>query len=58
MDRETVGNYVLLVGMATMFNQANGRLDSLNGRIDALNVRMDRMQARIAKASTMPHERR
>ena len=45
MDRETVGNYVLLVGMVTKFNQANGRLDSLNGRIDALNVRMDRMQA-------------
>ena len=64
MDWKTLGNYVLLVGlfvaMVTMFNQVNGRLDTIqaenqrqhdamNGRIDTLqadmNRRFDTMQA-------------
>ena len=53
MDWKTVGNYVLLVGlfvaMVTMFNQVNGRLDSMqaetNRRFDDMNRRFDTMQA-------------
>ena len=53
MDWKTVGNYVLLVGlflaMVTMFNQVNGRLDSMqaetNRRFDDMNRRLDTMQA-------------
>ena len=46
MDWKTIGNYVLLVGlfvaMVTMFNQVNGRLDTMNERIDALQTEMNR----------------
>ena len=46
MDWKTIGNYVLLVGlfvaMVTMFNQVNGRLDTMNQRIDALQTEMNR----------------
>ena len=64
LDWKTLGNYVLLVGlfvaMVSMFNQVNGRLDTMraenqrqhdamNGRIDTLqadmNRRFDTMQA-------------
>ena len=53
MDWKTVGNYVLLVGlflaMVTMFNQVNGRLDSIqaetNRRFDDMNRRLDTIQA-------------
>ena len=57
MDWKTIGNYVLLVGlfvaMMTMFNQVNGRLDTLQAenqrQHDALqeqiNRRFDAMQA-------------
>ncbi len=53
MDWKTVGNYVLLVGlfvaMVTMFNQVNGRLDSMQAetsrRFDDMNRRFDTMQA-------------
>ena len=52
MDWKTVSNNVLLVGlfvaMVTMFNQVNGRLDTMNERIDALQAdmrRFDNMQA-------------
>ena len=53
MDWKTVGNYVLLVGlflaMVTMFNQVNGRLDSMqaetNRRFDDMNRRLDTIQA-------------
>ena len=53
MDWKTISNNVLLVGlfvaMVTMFNQVNGRLDTMNERIDALqtemNRRFDTMQA-------------
>ena len=53
MDWKTVSNNVLLVGlfvaMITMFNQVNGRLDTMNERINALqtemNRRFDTMQA-------------
>ena len=43
MDWKAISNSVLLaglfVGMVTMFNQVNGRLDTMNGRIDDLNLR-------------------
>ena len=46
MDWKTIGNYVLLVGlfvaMVTMFNQVNGRRDTMNERIDALQTEMNR----------------
>ena len=46
MDWKTVGNYVLLVGlfvsMVTMFNQVNGRLDTMQAEI---NRSFDTMQA-------------
>ena len=46
MDWKTVGNYVLLVGlfvgMVSMFNQVNGRLDTMNERVDALQTEMNR----------------
>ena len=46
MDWKTVGNYVLLVGlfvaMVTMFNQVNGRLDTMQAE---MNRRFDTMQA-------------
>ena len=53
MDWKAISNNVLLVGlfvaMVTMFNQINGRLDTMNERIDALqadmNRRFDTMQA-------------
>ena len=64
LDWKTLGNYVLLVGlfvaMVSMFNQVNGRLDTMraenqrqhdamNGRIDTfqadMNRRFDTMQA-------------
>ena len=57
MDWKTIGNYVLLVGlfvaMVTMFNQVNGRIDSLQAettrRFDIMqaesNRRFDEMQA-------------
>lgn len=53
MDWKAISNNVLLVGlfvaMVTMFNQINGRLDTMNQRIDALqtemNRRFDAMQA-------------
>jgi DNA anti-recombination protein RmuC len=52
MDWKTIGNYVLLLGlfaaMVTMFNQVNGRLDTLqaetNRRFDEMNRRFDAMQ--------------
>ena len=63
MDWKTIGNYTLLVGlfvaMVTMFNQLNGRIDSLqvetnrrfdimqaemNRRFDQMNQRFDAMQ--------------
>ena len=55
MDWKTISNNVLLVGlfvaMVTMFNQVNGRLDTMNERIDALqaetNRRFDTMQAEM-----------
>lgn len=66
MDWKTIGNYVLLVGlfvaMVTMFNQLNGRIDSLqaetnrrfdvmqaenNRRFDEMNRRFDRVDQRI-----------
>ena len=54
MDWKTVGNYVLLVGlfvaMVSMFNQLNGRLDTLqaetNRRFDAVQTEMDRRSVR------------
>ena len=57
MDWKTISNNVLLVGlfvaMVTMFNQVNGRLDTMNQRIDALqtdmNRRFDTMQAEIQR---------
>lgn len=53
MDWKTAGNYALLVGlflaMVTMFNQVNGRLDSMqaetNRRFDDMNRRLDTIQA-------------
>ena len=53
MDWKATSNNVLLVGlfvaMVTMFNQANGRLDTMNECIDVLqadmNRRFDTMQA-------------
>ena len=46
MDWKTVGNYVLLVGlfvgMVTMFNQVNNRLDIMQAE---MNRRFDAMQA-------------
>lgn len=46
MDWKTISNNVLLVGlfvaMVTMFNQVNGRLDTMNERIDALQTEMNR----------------
>ena len=53
MDWKAISNNVLLVGlfvaMVTMFNQINGRLDTMNERIDVLqadmNRRFDTMQA-------------
>ena len=46
MDWKTVGNYILLVGlfiaMVTMFNQVNGRLDTMQAE---MNRRFDTMQA-------------
>ena len=46
MDWKTVSNNVLLVGlfvaMVTMFNQVNGRLDTMN---EHMNRRFDLMQA-------------
>ena len=53
MDWKTVGNYALLVGlflaMVTMFNQVNGRLDTMqaetNRRFDDMNRRLDTIQA-------------
>ena len=55
MDWKTVGNYVLLLGlflaMVTMFNQVNGRLDTLqaetNRRFDEMNRRFDAMQTEM-----------
>ena len=66
MDWKTIGNYVLLVGlfvaMVTMFNQVNGRIDSLqvetnrrfdvmqaesNRRFDEMNRRFDRVDQRF-----------
>ena len=59
MDWKTVGNYVLLVGlfvaMVTMFNQVNGRLDTMQAenqrQHDAtqaeMNRRFDTMQAEM-----------
>jgi len=59
MDWKTVGNYVLLVGlfiaMVTMFNQVNGRLDTMQAenqrQHDAtqaeMNRRFDIMQAEM-----------
>ena len=48
MDWKTVGNYILLVGlfiaMVTMFNQVNGRLDTLQAE---MNRRFDTMQAEM-----------
>ena len=32
----------LLVAMVTMFNQVNGRIDTLNGRIDIMQAEMNR----------------
>ena len=64
MDWKTIGNYVLLVGLfvtvVTMFNQVNGRLDTMQAEMnrrfdamqtenqrqhDAMNGRLDTMQA-------------
>ena len=57
MDWKTIGNYALLVGLfattITMFNQVNGRLDTMqaetNRRFDATQAenarRFDTMQA-------------
>jgi Skp family chaperone for outer membrane proteins len=46
LDWKTISNNVLLVGlfvaMVTMFNQVNGRLDTMNERIDALQTEMNR----------------
>ena len=46
MDWKAAGNYVLLVGlfvaMITMFNQVNGRLDTMQAE---MNRRFDTMQA-------------
>ena len=46
MDWKTVGNYVLLVGlfvaMVTMFNQVNGRIDTMQAE---MNRRFDTIQA-------------
>ena len=55
MDWKTVGNYALLVGlflaMVTMFNQVNGRLDTIQAenqrQHDAMNVRIDGLQAEM-----------
>ena len=55
MDWKAISNNVLLVGlfvaMVTMFNQINGRLDTMNERIDVLqadmNRRFDTMQAEM-----------
>ena len=48
MDWKTVSNNVLLVGlfvaMVTMFNQVNGRLDTMN---EHMNRRFDTMQAEM-----------
>jgi hypothetical protein len=48
LDWKTLGNYVLLVGlfvaMVTMFNQVNGRLDTMN---EHMNRRFDTMQAEM-----------
>ena len=52
MDWETIGNYVLLLGLfvttVSMFNQLNRRLDTLqaetNRRFDEMNRRFDTMQ--------------
>ncbi len=65
MDWKTVGNYVLLVGMlvgmVTMFNQVNGRLDTLNGRIDAMQIennrRFDTLQGEINQMRTESNRR-
>ena len=55
MDWKTIGNYVLLVGlfvaMVTMFNQVNGRLDTIQAenqrQHDSMNVRIDALQAEM-----------
>ena len=55
MDWKTVGNYALLVGlflaMVTMFNQVNGRLDTIQAenqrQHDAMNVRIDGLQTEM-----------
>ena len=55
MDWKTIGNYVLLVGlfvaMVTMFNQVNGRLDTIQAenqrQHDAMNVRIDALQTEM-----------
>ena len=48
MDWKAISNNVLLVGlfvaMVTMFNQVNGRLDTMNERMDR---RFDTMQAEM-----------
>ena len=53
MDWKAISNNVLVVGlfvaMVTMFNQVNGRLDTMNERIDRMqaetNRRFDTLQA-------------
>ena len=53
MDWKTISNNVLLVGlfvaMVTMFNQVNGRLDTMNERMEQMqaetNRRFDTLQA-------------
>ena len=59
MDWKAISNNVLLVGlfvaMVTMFNQVNGRLDTMNERMDRrfdtmqaeMNRRFDTMQAEM-----------
>ena len=50
MDWKAISNNVLLVGlfvaMVTMFNQVNGRLDTMNERMDR---RFDTMQAEMSR---------
>jgi uncharacterized membrane-anchored protein YhcB (DUF1043 family) len=55
VDWKTIGNYVLLAGlfvaMVAMFNQINGRLDTMqaetNRRFDEVNRRFDTMQTEM-----------
>lgn len=55
MDWKAIGNYMLVVGifvaMMSMFNQANGRLDTLQAensrRFDEMNRRFHELQAEM-----------